>query len=91
MTKKRKYTIDPPRVLSVAETRANFTHLSNCVAYGGERLIVERYHKPVMALISIEDLELLEALENEQDLVTAKKRLKSLSKAGSTSLEAFKK
>jgi prevent-host-death family protein len=41
------------------------THLSeylNRVAYGGERIIVERHGKPVAALVSVEDLKKLENL-----------------------------
>jgi prevent-host-death family protein len=39
------------------------THLSeylNRVAYGGERIVVERHGKPVAALVSVEDLQKLE-------------------------------
>lgn len=35
--------------------------------YSGERFIVERKGKPVAALISLEDLQLLERLEEERD------------------------
>ncbi len=35
--------------------------------YAGERFIVERKGKPVAALISLEDLKLLEHLEEERD------------------------
>jgi prevent-host-death family protein len=41
------------------------THLSeylNRVAYGGERIIVERHGKPVAALVSVEDLKKLESI-----------------------------
>lgn len=42
------------------------THLSeylNRVAYGGERVVVERHGKPVAALVSLDDLQRLEALD----------------------------
>lgn len=42
------------------------------ILYGGERFIVERKGKPVAALISLEDLELLEHLEEERDAALLK-------------------
>jgi prevent-host-death family protein len=54
---------------SVAETL-------NRVAYQGERIELERHGKSVAALVSIEDLELLEALENRIDLAAARRALK---------------
>ncbi len=42
------------------------THLSeylNRVAYAGERVVVERHGKPLAALVSVEDLDRLEALD----------------------------
>jgi prevent-host-death family protein len=46
------------------------THLSdylNRVAYGGERIVVERHSKPVAALVSVEDLQKLEELDRHHD------------------------
>ena len=38
------------------------------VAYKGERIVLERHGKDVAALVSVEDLELLEELEDRTDL-----------------------
>ena len=48
----------------------------NRVAYRGERIELERHGKAVAALVSIEDLELLEALEDRIDLAAARRALK---------------
>ncbi|MDP2935438.1 MAG: type II toxin-antitoxin system Phd/YefM family antitoxin [Dehalococcoidia bacterium] len=45
------------------------THLSeylNRVAYSGERVVVERHGKPVAALVSVDDLVRLEAMDAGQ-------------------------
>ena len=42
---------------------ARFSDTLNRVVYQGERVAVERYGKTVAALVSADDLELLEALE----------------------------
>lgn len=77
--------------LTVGEVRNNFSDISNRVAYAGERMIVDRYNKPLVALIPIEDLELLEALENAYDVKLARERLKTLKKGGTISLEELEK
>ena len=47
----------------------------NRVAYGGERMIVERRGRKIAALVPIEDLELLEAIEDRIDLEEARRLL----------------
>jgi prevent-host-death family protein len=66
------------------------THLSeylNRVAYRGERVVVERHGKPVAALVSVEDLRKLEALDtrsldNATDEVREAKFLELARQAG---------
>jgi prevent-host-death family protein len=62
--------------LTASATRQNFADILNRAAYGGERIIVHRRKKPVAAVVPIEDLELLEQLEDEIDVVEARKALK---------------
>jgi prevent-host-death family protein len=62
--------------VAASELRNNTSDTLNRVAYKGERLAVERHGKPVAALVSMEDLALLEALENRIDLAAARKALK---------------
>lgn len=47
----------------VVEARKRFSELTSKVAYAGERVVVERRGKPMMAWISLEDLQRLEELE----------------------------
>ena len=50
--------------LSVSELRADMASAVNRVAFGKERLIVQRQGKRLAALVPIEDLEALETLED---------------------------
>lgn len=56
-------------ILSAAEFRNNTAKTLNRVAYGKERILLGRRGEPVAALISLEDLELLRALEDKADLL----------------------
>ncbi|MEU1117781.1 MULTISPECIES: type II toxin-antitoxin system Phd/YefM family antitoxin [unclassified Streptomyces] len=48
--------------IPVTQARAELAELINRVVYGGERVVVTRHGKPLVALVSAEDLERLEAL-----------------------------
>ena len=47
--------------------RDSFSETLNRVAYKGERIVLERHGKAVAALVSVEDLALLESLEDRLD------------------------
>jgi len=51
--------------LNTAEVKARLSELVGRVTYGRERLIILRRGKPVAALVSIEDLRRLEALDSD--------------------------
>jgi prevent-host-death family protein len=55
------------QVVGVVEAKRHFSDLMARVAYSGERLIVERHGKPVMAWVSVADLQRLQALEHNSD------------------------
>ena len=55
--------------------RKEFADVLNRVVYGGERVAIERYGKTVAALVSTDDLKLLEAIEDRTDLETAREAL----------------
>lgn len=61
---------------SMAETRKNLTDIVSRVAYGGERIKIRRRNKDLAVVISIEDAELLEYLEDQEDIRSARKALK---------------
>ena len=74
-----------------SEARTHLTDIVNEVSYGGKRIILTRKGKRVVALISLEDLEVLEAIENEIDLEDAKKALRDIEKHGTISWEEVKR
>ena len=74
--------------MNVADIRNNLADAINRVAYAGERIVLERRGKGVAALVSVEDLALLERIEDEADIKAARKALKG---KGGISREKIKK
>jgi prevent-host-death family protein len=74
--------------MKVADIRNNLADAINRVAYAGERIVLERRGKGVAALVSVEDLALLEELEEQADIRAAKKAVKE---KGSVTLDEIKK
>lgn len=54
--------------IPVTQARAELADLINRVVYGGERVVVTRHGKPLVALVSAADLEQLEQLADPADL-----------------------
>jgi len=52
----------------ISEARETFSTTVNRVAFGHERVVLTRHGKRVAAVVPVEDLELLEALEDARDL-----------------------
>jgi prevent-host-death family protein len=50
----------------VTQARAEFADLVNRVVYGGERVVVTRHGKPIVALVSAADLDRLEEADQQQ-------------------------
>ena len=55
------------QTLNVVEVRNNLADIVAQVSYAGLRFVVERKGRPMVALVSIEDLRQLEALEDARD------------------------
>lgn len=70
--------------LSASRVRHEWADALNRVAHKGERISVIRYGKVTAALVSPEDLELLELLEDRMDLEEARASLAEVAKHGST-------
>ena len=49
-------------VINVVEAKTHFAEWMNRVAYQGQRVVVERHGKPVMAWVGMDDLARLEAM-----------------------------
>lgn len=61
--------------ISTADARKNFADIVNKVAYSKEPVILTRRGRGIAALISIDELELLQQIENYIDIEDAKKAL----------------
>jgi prevent-host-death family protein len=61
--------------MSVGKARESLADVLNRVAFGGERISLKRRGKRVAVIVSAEDAELLEQLEDKIDLTAAKKAL----------------
>ncbi|MEV2252879.1 type II toxin-antitoxin system Phd/YefM family antitoxin [Streptomyces sp. NPDC050147] len=57
--------------IPVTQARAELADLINRVVYGGERVVVTRHGKPLVALVSAADLERLEALAADEEQVVS--------------------
>lgn len=65
------------RSLSTSEARDHFSEIVNNVAFGKQRQVLTRRGKDLVAIIPIEELRWLEALENQQDLREGQEELKN--------------
>ena len=61
--------------VTVSELRADMATAVNRVAFGKERLIVQRQGKALAALVPMEDIEALEAFEDGLWVELAKERM----------------
>ena len=77
--------------LAASEAREHFADLLNRVAYGHERVVVERRGKDLAALVSIQDLEVLEAIEDRLDLKDARDALAEVDAQGTVPLDSLLK
>jgi len=71
----------------IEELRLNMADTINRAAFRNERVILSRHGKPVAALVSVADVELLEALEDRDDLRAA---LKARKEKGGVTLAQLK-
>ena len=77
-------------LVSAVQVRKRLAEVVNRAAYGKERVILARRGKAVAAIVSLEDVELLEALEDRIDLENARAALTEAEKEGTVSWEEFK-
>lgn len=61
--------------ISTADARKNFADIVNKVAYGKEPIVLTRRGQDVAALVSIDELELLQQIEDHIDIEDAKQAL----------------
>ncbi len=63
------------KTITTADARKNFADIVNTVAYGKEPVVLTRRGQEIVALISIEELQLLQMIEDHIDIEDAKKAL----------------
>jgi len=61
--------------ISTAEARSDFADVISRASFGKERFVLTRRGKKLVAIIPIEDLDLLEELEDQMDVAAAKAAL----------------
>jgi prevent-host-death family protein len=64
------------RHLSASKVRARLAEAVNRASFAGERTVIRRHGKDVAAVVSVEDLKTLEALEDRLDLEEARQIMK---------------
>lgn len=74
--------------VSMTEARHEFADLADQVRINGERICISKNNKPALALVPLEDLQLLEMLE---DMIDLREALEALKEPGSIDHKAFKK
>lgn len=69
--------------IPVTQARAELADLINRVVYGGERVVVTRHGKPLVALVSAADLERLEELREsaEEQVVSSLSSVREVTSA----------
>ncbi|NGX56726.1 MAG: hypothetical protein K1060chlam5_00972 [Candidatus Anoxychlamydiales bacterium] len=75
----------------MSKAREQFPEIVNKIAYGSKKhIIFTRRGKKLAAMISMEELEFLEALEDRIDIEDATKALKDIKKNGSVAWSKVK-
>ena len=77
--------------VSTVIARNEFSTVLNRAAFGKERVILERRGKAIAAVVPMEDVELLRALEDRADLADAIAAEREALEKGTTSLADLKR
>lgn len=72
--------------ISTAEARDRFSEVLNRAAFGKERVVLTRRGKPLAAVVPIEDVEALEAMEDAADIAEARLRYEEWERDGRQSI-----
>lgn len=76
---------------TLSEARSELTDIVNHVAFGHDRYILTRNGKELAAIVSIEDLQTLEELEDKLDVEMARRVKKDIKKHGTVKWEDAKR
>lgn len=78
-------------LVPVSKARHDMKDIVNRVAYGKERIYLTSHDKKMVAIVPIEDVEALEAMEMAEDIRIAEERIEKTSKEGTYSNEEMKR
>lgn len=76
--------------VSTVNARNRLSDLINRVAYGKERVILNRRGRALVGIVPLEDMRLLEELEDRLDLDEARAALKEASENGMVAWDSLK-
>ncbi len=79
-------TAEPDETISTTAARDRFADILNRAAYGKERVVLTRRGRPLVAVVPIEDVARLEALEDERDAEEVRRRREAWERAGRPSV-----
>jgi prevent-host-death family protein len=79
------------QAITTVAARQNFSELINRVAYGKDRVLLTRRSRPLVAVVPIEDIALLEAMEDRADLNAARAALREVKRKGTIPWTRVKK
>ncbi len=77
--------------INTADAKEEFSELINRVSHYKEHIILTRRGKEVAAIVSLDDLALIQKEQSKNDLEEAVESLKEVRHVGSITLEDFKK
>ena len=77
--------------VNTVNARAQFSEIINRAAFGKERVTLTRRGKEIVAVVPIEDVQLLEALEDKIDVEEARASLAEAKKKGTIPWAKIKK
>jgi len=75
--------------LTTSKARQDFSAVVEAVERG-ERIVLSRHGKPVAAVVTVEDLALLKAIEDRRDAKAARAALEDAERNGTTPWEQIK-
>lgn len=78
-------------LVPVSKARNDMKDLVNRVAYGKERIYLTSHDKKMVAIVPIEDVEALEAMEMAEDIRIAEERIEKTEKEGTYTSDELKK
>lgn len=72
-----------PKTISSSELRAQIKRILNEVGYGQSQYVVERFGEPTAAIVSMEDLRLLQAVKQRRAKTSLRETITTIRRRGS--------